>query len=92
MCACVEAGNGGGWEIEDTGEGKVTLVMELVFEYLMPETTVIMKNLINHGATIKIRRNKTGEKDKLTPSRNKHAKCPQISPQDAGDMKHLQGV
>lgn len=33
ICTDVEAGQGLEWEIGDNGEGKVTLVMKLVFEH-----------------------------------------------------------
>lgn len=32
---------GGGWETEDAGWGKVTLVVVLMLEHVMPEMTIL---------------------------------------------------
>lgn len=49
------AGWGGVWEIGDSGEGEVTLVVGLGLEHLMPKTTS-MNNLANHGAIINFKK------------------------------------
>lgn len=41
LCACEGAGNDSGWKIGDIGEEKVTLVVGLVFEYLIPKMTIL---------------------------------------------------
>lgn len=38
----MEAGRSSKWEIADTDEGKATLVVEIVFEYLVSEMTVFL--------------------------------------------------
>lgn len=48
------AGWGGGWEVGDTVK-KGTLVVGLVLEILMPETTVMNSFLLSYGVIIKTR-------------------------------------
>lgn len=43
-----------GRRLGEMGEGKTTLVAELVFEQLMPEMS-IMNKLVSYGVKIKIR-------------------------------------
>lgn len=45
---------GGVWDIKDTGEEKVTLVVGLVFEYSVPKNDCIMNSLVSHNVIIKI--------------------------------------
>lgn len=42
---------GGKEEIRDTSEGKVTMMLRLMFKYLMTELT-ILSTFVNHGTII----------------------------------------
>lgn len=44
ICLCLHGENyGDGWETWDTSEEKVSLVVGLVYEHLMPETTALQE-------------------------------------------------
>lgn len=54
----MKAGYGGWGMTGDTGEGMFTLVVELMFEHLMPEmnsSVCMVNNLVNNDIIIKIK-------------------------------------